>query len=243
MRIVLALLTLVTLLSSQPLRVATAANMSEAIKTLITHYKTAHPDVEIKINIASSSKLATQILHQAPYDIFLCANTQYANKLYNAGASTKPLIYARGALVLLSRSLSDLSNPKSLLLSQKVKKIAIANPKTAPYGKAAQEYLESQGIYKQVRSKLVFGESVAQTLSYTLRATDVGIVAKSALFTPYIQNKQEQLHWVELPQNSYTPIEQAMVRISNTSEAKEFYSYLQSDEAKTILRQYGYTTP
>lgn len=243
MKIILVALFLFDVLFAQNLRVATAANMSETIKALVRDYKHVHPEVQISINIASSGKLASQILHHAPYDIFLSANTKYPNNLYKAGVSSKPVVYAKGALILLSAHERDFSNPTQLLLSSKIHKIALANPRTAPYGKAAQEYLYSLHLYKQLHNKFVFGESIGQTLTYTLKAADIGVVAKSALYAPHMEKFRNAKHWIDVPKNSYTPIEQAMVRISNTQTAKDFFSYLQSERAQRIITQYGYQIP
>lgn len=243
MRFVLVVFAFVSTLLAHDLRIATAANMSETIKALVRDYKQSHPQVQISINIASSGKLASQILHHAPYDIFLSANTKYPNNLYKAGMSSKPVVYAKGSLILLSVHEQDFSIPTQLLLSNEIHKIAIANPRTAPYGRAAKEYLESVHLYTQLQNKFVFGESIGQTLTYTLKAADIGIVAKSALFAPHMKQFRKNTHWTELPKNSYTAIEQAMVRISNTQEAKDFFSYLQSERAQRIIIQYGYQIP
>ena len=231
-------------LFGETIRIASAANMSYAVNALIQTYTKHYPDATITVTIASSGKLASQILHGAPYSIFLSANTTYPKKLYIAKKSSKPVIYAQGSLVLLSVQEQNFSNIAKLLTSKKIKKIAIANPHTAPYGKAAQQYLKHAHLYSKVRFKFVYGESIAQTLTYTLKVTDVGIVAKSALFAPHMHHFKEGKNWVELPSTHYAPIKQSMVLIDqNNPEAQRFFAFMQSDEAHAILTSYGYLVP
>ncbi|MBA1438172.1 MAG: molybdate ABC transporter substrate-binding protein [Epsilonproteobacteria bacterium] len=243
MRWFIVLLVSITLSFSASLKVAVAANMSYAIDALVKDFSSIDPDAKISTTISSSGKLAAQIAHGAPYDIFLSANTSYVAKLYKQHISQKPVVYAYGALVYLSRDPQDFSDLKQLLLSQKVQKIAIANPKTAPYGKAAFEALQNLGVLNQIKHKFIYGESISQTLTYTLRATEIGIVAKSAIFAPPLSHLNNAKHYKDIDAKLYTPIKQAGAIIKNTPLAKKFLSYLQSNRAKKILQKYGYNTP
>ncbi|MCF6206149.1 MAG: molybdate ABC transporter substrate-binding protein [Sulfurovum sp.] len=227
--------------------IALAANMSEAIKPLVARFEQQHPQSRVEYTIGGSGKLAAQIANGAPFDLFLSANMAYPQRLYQEGHTvTEPVVYAQGALVLLSVKPRDMQEGLKILRSEKIDRIAIANPKTAPYGVAAVEALKYVGLYDALLPKFVYGESISQTLTYTLRAVDIGIVAKSALFGPNMKQFKEGINWVDVPKESYTPIAQGMVllkRAEDNRDAGSFFSYMQSAEAKKILAQYGYRLP
>jgi len=229
------------------LHIATAANMSYAMKDLKALFEKESPRTHIEVMIGGSGKLAAQIRQGAPYDLFLSANMHYPQKLFEMGVATdKPVMYAQGALVLLSKTPKNYEIGLGLLTSSMIHKIAIANPKTAPYGVAAVEALKKAGLYDAVKPKFVYGESISQTITYTLRAADIGIVAKSALFAPKMRYFKAGKHWIDVDASLYTPIAQGMVllkRAAANAEAKAFYDFMQRDEAKKILHAYGYRLP
>jgi len=229
------------------LHIATAANMSYAMKALTVAFKKHAPQTQIEVMIGGSGKLAGQIRQGAPYDIFLSANMRYPQTLFERGMATdKPVMYAQGALVLLSKIPRNYAKGLHLLTSEEIQKIAVANPKTAPYGVAAREALKKVGLYDTLKSKFVYGESISQTITYTLRATDIGIVAKSALFAPQMHHFKAGTHWIDIDSSLYTPIAQGMIllkRAKENAEANAFYDFMQSREAKQILRAYGYRLP
>lgn len=242
--LVTLLLSLVSFsLNAGVVRVAVAANVSYAITELKNSFELQYPNIEVQIILGSSGKLTHQIINGAPYDIFMSANMLYPQKLYKESLTfLKPQVYANGALVLLSAKEQDFSLGIQLLKEKYIKKIAIAN-KNAPYGMAAFEVLENSQLQDAVKHKLVYGDSISQTLSYTLRATDLGFVAKSALFTPQLSKFKENRHWIEVSQKLYTPITQGIVilkRASKNSEALAFYEFILSTRAQKILQKYGY---
>jgi molybdate transport system substrate-binding protein len=228
-------------------RVATAANMGYALPRIIDAFRVHYPDVRIEMAVGGSGKLRTQIEHGAPYDLFLSANTAYPEALYAKGLGAKaPVVYARGELVLFSREGWDLSEGLGLLAQSRVKKIAMANPETAPYGKAAKEALNHAGLYEKVASKIVYGESISQTVAHTVSAADVGFVASSSLYAPQMAQYREGKQWIVVDPSLYTPIDQGMVILSSAkanAEVKAWYDYMLSPEAGKILQQYGYTLP
>jgi len=246
-KIILILTFCIGVVSAGTLHVATAANMSYAMEALKSAFEKHAPDTHIEVMIGGSGKLAAQIRQGAPYDLFLSANMRYPQKLFEMGAAVeKPVMYAQGALVLLSKRPRAFEKGLKLLTSDTIHKIAIANPKTAPYGVAAVEALKKAGLYEALRSKFVYGESISQTITYTLRAADIGLVAKSALMAPQMQRFQKGTHWMDIDTVLYTPIAQGMVllkRAKQNSEAKAFYDFMQSEEAGEILRDYGYRLP
>ena len=233
-----------TSLHAEVVNIAVAANMSYAIEDIKTEFHKLHPDTQLRTTIGGSGKLATQINNGAPYDIFLSANMAYPQFLYkHKKAITQPRIYAQGALVLLSSKRVDILKNLVLLQSPKIKTIAIANPKTAPYGKASVEALKHAGVYADVKHKFVYGESISQTLTYALRAADIGIVAKSSLMNKKMQRYKQGINWVDIDTKLYTPIKQGIVLLNKAKgndSAQEFYNFIFSKKAQNILKHYGY---
>jgi molybdate transport system substrate-binding protein len=168
----------------------------------------------------------------------------YPNFLYeNNIALTKPTIYAKGALAILSNNQRSFRHGIKLLTSKLVKRVAIANPKTAPYGKATMQALKNANIFDEIRKKIIYGESISQTLSYTAMAADVGIVAKSSLFSKKMGRYKQNVHWVDVDKKLYSSIKQGIVllkRAKSNEVAKKFYEFMLSKEAKAILKRYGY---
>ncbi|NPA64063.1 MAG: molybdate ABC transporter substrate-binding protein [Epsilonproteobacteria bacterium] len=214
--------------------VAAAANMSFALPKLIEAFEKSHPKIEIKAIYASSGKLAAQIQKGAPYHIFLSADMEYPKRLYRQGLTTiRPLVYAKGKLVFLSRHIQNFQDVPKLA------SIAIANPKTAPYGKAAKEALERMGVWEELQARLIFGESVAQTFFYATKAAQGGFVAESALFGP--EGKKLRKMALEVPKELYRPIEQGGVILKGApKEAMEFFCFLFSPQGVEILESFGY---
>jgi molybdate transport system substrate-binding protein len=224
--------------------VATAANVQFVMKELQKVFE-KDSGIKLELVVSSSGKLTAQIKEGAPFDLFVSADTRYPQEIHsNGGSDDAPRVYARGALVLWMRD-STVTPQLATLSSSEIKKIAIANPRTAPYGTAAVQVLQKAGLYEQVKSKLVHGESIAQTTQYIATgAADVGFTALSVVLSPEMKNKGS---WTLLDSTTYDPIDQAAVllRHSETSPKKEksrqFYDFLYSEKAKTIFRQHGYS--
>ncbi len=226
------------------INIAVASNVSYAINSLIKEFNQTYPNIKVNPTIGSSGKLTLQIKYGARYDIFISANMLYPNSLYKEHiAITKPIIYAKGSLVLLSTKNRDFIDGVDILKSNQIKKIAIANPKTAPYGKATDEVLKNTNLYKQISSKLIYGESISQTLRYTISACDIGFVAKSLLFSKSMRRYKKDINYIDIPLNLYTPISQGIVllkRAKSNNDAKLFYNFMLSKKAKNILKDFGY---
>jgi molybdate transport system substrate-binding protein len=172
---------------------------------------------------------------------------KYPEALYEKGlAATKPKVYAQGLLALMSMKPRDFTEGLKMITSDKIRKIAMANPKMAPYGIAAQEVLDKSGLYAVVKPKLVFGESVGQTLSYAMRATDVGFVAMSSLYSPKLRQLKQGQEWIAIEPALYSPIKQGVVLLKKgekSSGAKAFYDFMLGEKARVILKAYGYQLP
>ena len=239
--ILFALLFFTTASFAQALKIAAAANLQGVIKILGKDF-TDKTGIEIEPIVGSSGNLSTQIKNGAPYDIFLSADMTFPENLYKEGFSAKaPEVYAYGSLVICSTSDIGFENWERMLLSARIKKIAIANPAIAPYGKAAEEALKQKGVWDDIQSKIVRGESIAQVNTYiTTGVVDVGFTTRALIKDA---ERKTKLYWNLIDPKSYTPIKQGMVIIKATKEAvnaEKFYQYILSAGARKILKEYGY---
>lgn len=229
------------------INIAVAANVSYAMDDLKKEFNRLYPDTKVKVTLGSSGKLTAQIKNGAPYQLFMSANMKYPNALYkDKTAITKPIIYAQGAIALLSNKTRDFSKEIQLLKDEKISKIAIANPKTAPYGTAAVEAMKSAGVYSDVKAKLVYAESISQTVSYAVTATDIGIIAKSSLYSDKMAKFKKGINWSEVDPKLYTPINQGIVILKEgqgNTEVEAFYNFILSKKAKNIFEDFGYIEP
>ncbi len=227
----------------QKLTIATAANTQFAINELVNTF-TNQTNIDCDIIVSSSGKLTAQISEGAPYDIFISADMKYPESLHAKGKTqSPPRVYAYGQLALWSMTKKENFNIKNLQ-NQNTKYIVIANPKTAPYGAAALETLQNQGIYETIKDKLVYGESISQVNQFVYSGTaDVGFTAMSVVMSPKMKNKGS---WLAIDPKNHAPIQQgaALIQRKNAHpEAVRFYEFLFSKEAKKILQKYGYVTP
>lgn len=226
---------------AQNLKVATAANLQTVIKVLGADF-TKKTGIGMEPIIGPSGNLSTQIQNGAPFDIFLSADMSFPQKLFDNGlALQKPVVYAEGSLVICSTQNLGFDNWERLLLTPQVKKIAIANPTIAPYGKAAEEVLVLKGIFSEIHSKVVYGESIAQVNTYiTTGVVDVGFTTQA--FIKDAKGKHP-IYWRAIDPKSYSPIQQGIVILKNAqgnANAQKFYQYILGADAKKIFKEYGY---
>lgn len=226
------------------IKIAVAANVQFAMRELKTEFQ-KETGIKVETIIGSSGQLTAQITQGAPYDVFISADMKYPNTLFkNKLAIEKPKIYALGSLVIWTLDEKiKLSNIPDKLLDRKVKKIAIANPRTAPYGIAAVQALKHYGIYDKVKDKLVYGESISQTNQFIVsRTAEIGFTAKSVVMSPNMMGKG---NWKEVDSSAYKPIKQGCVILkygndNHRKESQAFYNFMFSKEAQKILKKYGY---
>lgn len=246
-KLFLILLLISTSSMAGTVKVAVAANVSYAMNALKKEFNKLNPDTKIQVTLGSSGKLTAQIKNGAPYEIFMSANMKYPEALFSDNlAITKPLVYTQGSLAYLSNKKQDFSRGMELLKSEKIVKIALANPKTAPYGKAAQEAMKNAGVYESVKKKYVFAESISQTVTYTITATDIGFIAKSSLYSPQMARFKEGVNWADVQSGLYTPINQGIVVLKaggENTEVKAFYDFILSEKAQKIFIDFGYLIP
>jgi molybdate transport system substrate-binding protein len=245
------LLTLFLLLTGvfatgQEITIAAAADMSAALPELVAAYtkRTGHA---VKLSFGASGNLTNQIRNGAPFDIFFSADEQYPQQLITEGLAAKDTLYryAIGRLVLWVPSNSPLDLSKlgiQALLEPSVKKISIANPATAPYGRAAEAALRHFGIYDQVSRRLVLGENVSQAAQFVESGNaQAGLIALSHALAPAM--KDTGRYWT-VPLDAYPPLNQAAVVLSRSKQqdtARKFLDFLRTPDATSLLTRYGFS--
>lgn len=245
---ILALLIGGAAVQAQTLTVAAAANLSAVEAPLKAAFAQKYPGMSLQFTFGASGNLVTQILNGAPFSAFLSADMGFAQKVYDAGLAAGPVkTYALGKLIFLSTKPLVAGEGLKVLAKSDVAQFAIANPETAPYGKAAVETLTKAGLYDQVKGKIIQGQNITQALQFTLTAAGCGFVNKSALLSkdvaPY---SEEGKYWFEVDPSDYSPIAQGMVMLKSGADApaaKAFAAFLFSPEAQAVFAQYGYGKP
>ena len=235
--------------SGRELRVAAAADLKFALDELGEEFREDHPHVTLKVSYGASGNLTAQIQNGAPFDLFLSADRSFPRRLIEEGLAEgdSEFLYAIGRLVLWVPKDSPLEVEKygiKVLLSPAVKKIAIANPRFAPYGLAAEKALRSLGVYERVEARLVLGENVAQAAHFVRSgAADAGLVPHSFAVAPTVRGTGR--FW-EVPLDAYPRLEQAGVILSGTREragAEALRSFVLSARGRALLGRYGFTLP
>jgi len=238
-------LTLTRCVLAQDLRVAAASDLQFAMSDLAARFEKS-TGTKVVVSYGSSGNFRTQIVNGAPFDLFFSADVQYPNLLISAGLADADTlyVYAHGRLVLWAPAGSNLQLEKrglAVLKAARVTKIAIANPDHAPYGRAAVAVLQESGLYREVKSKLVYGENISQAAQFAESGSaQVGIVALSLTYAGSMKNGER---W-EVPQNLYPPLEQAAVIIhasQNKAAARAFLEYVKSAAGKEVLANYGFS--
>lgn len=229
--------------------VAAAANLVHAVEALNATFRTAHPDVQVTSAVGASGSLFAQIRHGAPFDVFLSADLDYPRQLVAAGAGDAASLrtFATGRLVVwTSRAELDLTDLAALVRSDAVRKIALAQPKVAPYGRAAQAALETLGVWREAQPKLVVGESISQTAQFVETGNaDIGFVALSIVRSSRLP---AQGRWQEIPaaQHPGVALDHGVVlttRGTRNEAARRYLEFLGSEAGKRVLREFGYAVP
>lgn len=225
-------------------RVAIAANFTDTARALISAFEqTTHHLVSA--SYGSTGKLYAQIEHGAPFDVFMAADIRRPQLLEESGrgvAGTRST-YAQGKLVLWSPQTEQFSDPVRWLSSADFRKLAIANPKTAPYGAAAEQVLTNLDLWNPIQPRLVRGDSIAQTFQFVAtHNADAGFVALSQVKA---WDRGAGSSW-PVPQQYYSPIQQQVVLLTRGEKndaARAWLQFLSEQEAKTIIQRFGYDTP
>ncbi|MCK2150848.1 molybdate ABC transporter substrate-binding protein [Marinobacter alexandrii] len=243
---VFAALTLITTngASAADVRLAVAANFTDTAQELIRVFADTS-GLQATASYGSTGKLYAQILNGAPFDVFLSADTERTERLERTGQGVggSRFTYAQGRLVLWSPEPRLLDAPEAWLASDSFARLAIANPKTAPYGQAAQQVLTRLGLWAPLQRRLVRGDSIAQTFQFVATANaQAGFIAFSQLRA---WDGDEGSRWL-IPPGYYSPINQQAILLTHGEKndaARQWLSFLRSETARSIIERYGYTTP
>lgn len=235
---------LATSLQAGEVTVAVASNFAKPMKQLARDFEheTGH---QIKLSYASSGKFYAQIQHGAPYDVFLSADHEKPQQLIkiNLAVEDSLFTYAIGRLALWSIDTNTVDKQGHVLKQRKFKHLAMAEPKLAPYGLAAQQTLEALSLLSDVRSKLVKGENISQTYQFVSTGNaQLGFVAWSQIIDTNTAQSTSGSAWL-VPTQYHAPIKQQAVLLKRAQDkpaAKAFIAYLQSDAAKAIIQSAGY---
>jgi molybdate transport system substrate-binding protein len=228
--------------------VAAAADLRFALGDLVRGFEKKHPDIEIKVTDGASGNFYAQLSNRAPFDMFFSADIEYPHRLAEKGFAYKDeeVTYAIGHLVLWVPRESAIDVEKKgldALLDARVKKIAIANPDHAPYGRAAVAALRRLGLSEKVRKQLVPGENVGQAAAYIYSgAAQIGIIPLSLALAP---KYREGRHW-RIPDDAYPPLKQGCIILKwakDKEAAETFRDFVTGTEGKAILRRYGFSLP
>lgn len=226
--------------NEESLNVATAANMQFAMDSIGKYF---YDKTGIRINVTSNSSgmLTAQIESGAPYDVFVSANMRYPNKLCKSGFGDFPVVYALGRLILVYSGDQEFEDIEQCLASDAIKRVAIADPSTAPYGIAAQEFLEGSGLKERYKDKIILGESVGQVNQYiTTGAVDAAFTSYS-----FLTRFSDDYNFIEVNADTFTEIKQGVLILKhgqrkNNKASQAFVDFLLSDACRGILEQFGY---
>lgn len=227
---------------AQRLLIAAASDLKYALDSLVLIFRQSHPKVTVDIVYGSSGKLYEQISHGAPFDLYFSADIEYPKRLESGDLIASDVIpYGNGRIVFWSRKFNSLED-LIIASDRSVKKIAIANPQHAPYGRRAVESLRYYGIYDSVERKLVFGENISQAAQFaTTGAADAGILALSLVLSPTMKALKGN-YWI-IPETAHKPLEQAFVILKASKQmeaANRFKDFMESSVAKNALSHYGF---
>jgi molybdate transport system substrate-binding protein len=232
---------------AQAVNVAAAADLKFAMAELAAQFEKAS-GAKLDVTYGSSGNFLTQIENGAPFDLFFSADSEYPKKLEAAGLAEPGTLreYAVGRIVIWTPSDSEINAAIvgwKRLLAQRVKKIAIANPEHAPYGRAAVAAIKKAGIYEQVKGKLIYGENISQAAEFVQSGNaQAGIVALSLALSPAMKNGNR---W-EIPADSYPPIKQAVIVLKaskNKDASRRFLEFVDGPQGLEILQRFGFSVP
>jgi molybdate transport system substrate-binding protein len=231
--------------NAEKVTIAAAADLRFAMDEIVNAFKSTNPGAEVEVVYGSSGNFYAQLKQGAPYDLFFSADIAFPRDLVNSGlAASDAKLYAIGRIVLWSASLDASRMTLESLADPKITRIAIANPKHAPYGQRAKEALRSAGLWEKIEPKLVYGENIAQTAQFVQTGNaQVGIIALSLALSPELASKGG--YWL-IPESLHQPLEQGYVvtkRAENNALARRFADYMASKAARAIMIKYGFVLP
>lgn len=230
--------------SETPIHIAAASDLRFALDEILQSFRRAHPAIRIDASYGSSGNFFAQIREGAPIDVFLSADDQYTRRLFAEGISEAPFPYAVGRLALVVRKDSGL-DPRGLadlLRGPAIRRLAIANPAHAPYGRAAEAVLRTWRIHEEMVPRLVLGDSVSQAAQFV----DAGAAEAALIALSLIKPGKSDLFSAEVPETDHPPVDQAGVILKRTAapeSARAFQIFLTSEPGRSVLARYRFGPP
>jgi molybdate transport system substrate-binding protein len=233
--------------SAQGLAVAAASDLQSALPAIVSQFQ-KDTGQQVRVTFGSSGNFFAQIENGAPFDVFLSADIDYPRRLERAGQVERGSLYeyATGRLVLWTRKDSgiDVRRGLTILTDARVRRIAVANPEHAPYGRAAVAALRHEGLDARVQGKFVLGENISQAAQFAESGSaDVGLLALSLALSPTLKSSGV---YFDIPESWHPPIEQAAVILTSSRQktlARQFIEYLKRPDSVKILQSYGFVVP
>ena len=233
--------------SAQTLAVAAASDLQSALPAIAAQFE-KDTGRRVALTFGSSGNFFTQIQNRAPFDVFLSADIEYPRNLERAGLAERGSMYeyATGRLVLWTRNDSGVDVRRGLVVvvDAQVRRLAIANPEHAPYGRAAVAALRHEGLYERVREKFVLGENISQTAQFAQSGSaQAGMLALSLALSPALNGAGT---YAAIPDSWYPPIQQAVVVLSASRQkvlGQQFVDYLKKPASVQLLQSYGFAVP
>jgi len=231
---------------SRTLAIAAASDLAPVLEVLRPTFERGHPGLSLRISYGSSGAFFAQLQSGAPFEVFLAADLAYPRKLVELGLAAPQdlFVYARGRLAVWAPRASPIDVEALGLrsvLHPAAQRVAIANPRHAPYGRAAEAALQTAGLLDRVRPRLVYGENVAQATQFVdTGAADLGFIALSLALSPALRDRGRVF---EVPLDAYPPLEQAGLLLRSAQDpeaARAFRSFLLSAEAAGFWRRFGF---
>jgi molybdate transport system substrate-binding protein len=229
--------------------VAAASDLKFAFEEIIAGFSAKNPGIAVRPTFGSSGNFFAQLSNKAPFDLYFSADVEYPRKLIEKGLAEKgtEFPYAVGRVVVWVPKGSPLDVEKlgmEALADPSVRKVAIANPKHAPYGRAAEAAMRKLGVYDRVKDRLVLGENITQTAQFVeTGAADIGVVALSLALAPAMKDKGR--YWM-IPADSYPKMEQGGIILpwaKDREAAEAFRAFVTGPEGAAILKRYGFFLP
>ena len=235
--------------AARTVRVAAAADLKFAMDEVVSEFQKRSPGIKITTTYGSSGHFYSQLSNRAPFDIYFSADIDYPRRLVEAGLAVKEtqFDYAIGQIVVWVRHDSPIGVEVlgiESLVNPSVRKIAIANPKHAPYGVAAEVALKHLSIYDRVKNRLVLGENIAQTAQFIeAGAADIGLIALSLAMAPTMKDRGK--YWI-VPLDAYPRLEQGGVILTwakDMDATRQFKTFVTGSDGRAILQRYGFMLP
>jgi molybdate transport system substrate-binding protein len=241
------LITGVNVAVAEEITIAAASDLNFAFRDIVAEYEKTTGN-HVRLSLGSSGNFFAQIQNGAPFDLYFSADIAYPRKLEEAALTVPGSLYqyAVGRIVLWTghESRIDVTQGFEVLREPTVRKVAIANPKHAPYGRAAVAAMEYFKVYDQVKDKLILGENISQAAQFIESgACDIGIIALSLAVAPAMKSKG--VYW-EVPAEAHPPLDQGAVILKSSKQqesAKQFLAFIKGERGQEIMKRYGFTVP